>query len=56
MMFEFFSWYLFVKLMDHRFLIEESDTIAMEEIQSIFTELEQVPWHKLMLENILIHK
>lgn len=37
MMFEFFSWYIFVKLMGHRFLIGESDTIAVEEIQSVFT-------------------
>lgn len=34
MMFEFFSGCLFVKLIEHRFLIGESDTIAVEEIQS----------------------
>lgn len=43
MTFEFFSWYLFVKVMDHIFLIGESDTIAVEEIQRT--------WGSTMTEN-----
>lgn len=50
-MFEFFSWYLFVKLMDDRFLTGESDTVGVEEIQSIFTDLGEALRHKIMLEN-----